>query len=106
METLVSRPEANIGCIQIENDTMTPTFQVGSHVAVTPGDYEGDAVYAVRIEGVIQIKRIMWTPQGFRIISDNKAYPSYTMRRNEIVFIGRVSKPFNNLEFETQQLTP
>jgi phage repressor protein C with HTH and peptisase S24 domain len=95
MDTYVFSAEANIGCMKIETDAMSPTFQVGSYVAVTPGDFECDAVYAVKLGGVIQIKRIMWTPQGFRIISDNQAYPNYTVKPKEIVFIGRVSRPFN-----------
>jgi len=67
---------------------------VGSYVAITPCNWEGDAVYAAKVGGVIQIKRIMWTPQGFLVISDNKAYPSYTVKPDEIVIVGKVSKSF------------
>ena len=91
MNTGVQTAKTNAGFLQLETDAMSPTYKAGDYVAVERGDFTEDGIYAIGIGGVIQIKRLMWIPQGFLVISDNKAYPSYPVRVQDIDIVGKVS---------------
>ena len=90
MNISVQTAKTDVGFLRLETDAMSPTFKVGDYIAVEHGDFTEDGIYAVEIRGVIQIKRLMWIPQGFLVISDNKKYPSYPVRVQDIDIVGKV----------------
>jgi len=90
MNTIVQTAKAGAGFLQLETDAMSPTYKAGDYVAIEQEGFTEDGIYAIGIGGVIQIKRLMWIPQGFLVISDNKAYPSYPVRVQDVDIVGRV----------------
>jgi len=90
MNISVQTDKPNVGFLRLETDAMSPTFRAGDYIAVEQGDFTGDGIYAIEIGGVVQVKRLMWMPQGFLVINDNKAYPSYPARVQDVDVIGRV----------------
>ncbi|MDR0487662.1 MAG: hypothetical protein LBG91_05390 [Treponema sp.] len=36
------------------------------------------------------VKRVLFTPKGYRVISDNKMYPGYTGNAEEVSIVGKV----------------
>jgi len=84
----------NAGFLQLDTDARTPTFRAGDFVRVEPETFTEDGIYAIEIRGVVQVKRLMWIPQGYLVISDNKEYPPYPVRVQDIDIVGRVVTAF------------
>lgn len=84
----------NLVLMDVEGDSMLPTFKAGDTVLVDKGQRRilpGD-IYAMRMDNSLVVKRLNILPNGrVRVISDNKElYPPETVYADEVHVIGRV----------------
>lgn len=84
-----------LAIFEADGDSMEPTISTGDLVMVdTERRSTGGGIMAYRLGDEAFIKRIMKTPEGFQIISDNRDdYPAFTIGDNELgdfEIIGRV----------------
>lgn len=84
-------------------DSMKPMFNPGDPLLVDIGvmSVDLDAIYFFRVEGEGFIKRLQRIPgEGIRVISENKAYESWTIRKDmDFQVFGRVLKVWCSEEF-------
>jgi len=76
--------------LPVRGDSMTPTLNDGDMVVCDGGGWDGDGIYVIKTVDETFVKRVQHTPQGYRIVSDNKLYESYTGSAEEIAIVGRV----------------
>jgi len=84
--------------ITATGDSMLPTIADGDEMLVntadrTPGARGG--IYVLRIDGTLAVKRVARQADGWRITSDNPAYPP--MRPEAVEIIGRVVRLMRTL---------
>ena len=73
------RSSQGVSIVNVPTDSMEPTIRKGDIVFIdtTIHCYIGDGIYAFSINGELYIKRIQKLMSGgYRMISDNQAYPS------------------------------
>jgi phage repressor protein C with HTH and peptisase S24 domain len=81
--------------IEISGDSMWETLHDGDHVLVDPsqGNPRREGLYVIRIDDMLQVKRISMHPVTKRLTvkSDNPAYPTYdNIEPADIAMVGRV----------------
>ena len=76
--------------LPVRGDSMTPTLNDGDMVVCDGGGWDGDGIYVIKTIDETFVKRVQHTPQGYRVVSDNKLYESYTGSAEEIAIVGRV----------------
>ncbi len=81
--------------IEISGDSMWETLHDGDHVLVDPsqGNPRREGLYVIRIDDMLQVKRISTHPVTKRLTvkSDNPAYPTYdNIEPADIAMVGRV----------------
>jgi phage repressor protein C with HTH and peptisase S24 domain len=54
------------------------------------GGWDGDGIYVIKTEDKAFVKRVVFTPDGYQIISDNKMYPTYGARNENMAIVGKV----------------
>ena len=82
---------AELRAIRVSGDSMTPTLHDGDVVICELSGWNGDGIYVIRTHEFAFVKRIVLQPDGFRVISDNKNYPPYTIRDGEeTMLVGKV----------------
>jgi len=66
----------NASMITVAGDSMLPTLSDGDAILVDRGDRRGvsGAIHVVRHDGVLLVKRLARTRDGFELVSDNPAY--------------------------------
>lgn len=76
----------------VNNDTMTPTFNIGDQVLVdTTVKLKTDAVYCIEYAGFRSIKRLSWQSDGsVKLLCDNECYGPRNCKPSEIQIIGPV----------------
>ena len=70
----------------VTGDSMYPTYRSGDTVVCvdTDGEFKGDAIYIISLDGDIMIKRLAKSPQGIlHIISDNPNNPNFEINLKE-----------------------
>ena len=85
----------NVRIITGLGDSMAPTFKEGDLLFVDTAikGVDIDAIYAFSLDGELFIKRVARIRGGFEVISDNKRYKSWTLKKAEmkdVRVIGRV----------------
>jgi hypothetical protein len=84
----------SVAIIRVEGDSMTPTLSHGDEIMVDEGDGAPrlrDGIYVLRRDGVLLVKRLGLAARGtVRVISDNAAYPSEDVAREDLTIVGRV----------------
>lgn len=76
----------NCFAIEIIGDSMEPEYSNGDYIVVSPvnGDRKDDGVYAIRIDGMLKIKRLQFKLDGsIDIVSINPNYPTEKYVPNE-----------------------
>ncbi len=70
------RPD-NASMIEVTGDSMEPVLGHGDTILVDRGDRRGvsGAIYVVRYDGALLVKRLARVPGGIELVSDNTAYP-------------------------------
>lgn len=85
-----------LSVIRVKGDSMSPTLSDGDEILVDRNDAADrlrDGIYVLRVEDMINVKRIALHPagKGFEVKSDNPAYPAWTKLDPEsVTIIGRV----------------
>jgi transcriptional regulator with XRE-family HTH domain len=87
-------PSANVRSLQIMaafGDSMEPTLHEGDAVIVDISEKKivRDGMYVVRIGEGLFVKRVQVTPEGLRLLSDNKFYEPINTTPESIEVIGR-----------------
>jgi phage repressor protein C with HTH and peptisase S24 domain/DNA-binding XRE family transcriptional regulator len=76
--------------LPVKGDSMNPTLSDGDMVVCDGGGWDGDGVYVIKTIEETFVKRVQHTSDGFRIISDNKMYESYTESNEKVAIVGKV----------------
>ena len=90
-----------IEAINVTGDSMEPSFSYDDIVFINRSktDVSRGGIFTIRTEHGLFIKRIQVRLDGkLDIISDNKDYPAYVARRDEVEVIGRVVGRFGSVE--------
>ena len=90
IETLGLDP-ARAAMLRARGDSMEPTIADGDQIVVDERDTRvtaSPAVFVLRVEGALLVKRVSQGAEGLRVASDNPAYPAFVAEGAEI--IGRV----------------
>ncbi|MBD3809628.1 MAG: LexA family transcriptional regulator [Sulfuricurvum sp.] len=91
----------HIEAINVSGDSMEPTFGYNDIIFInrTKNDISRGGIFTIRTEHGLFVKRIQVRIDGkLDIISDNKDYPTYVARRDEVEIIGRVVGRFGRVE--------
>lgn len=87
---------SSLSIIGVLGDSMEPTLHDGDEVMVDLGDGQArlrDGIYVLRMDDMLNIKRIAIEPQGKRVsvLSDNPTYPSWRgLEKRMLNIVGRV----------------
>ncbi len=76
--------------LKVAGDSMYPTLSDGDIVVCDSNGWSGDGIYVIRTSDSEFVKRVVLTPQGYQVISDNNLYPPYACRTEDAEMIGRV----------------
>lgn len=90
IETLGLDP-ARAAMLRARGDSMEPTIADGDQIVVDERDRRitaNPAIFVLRLDGALLVKRVSRAGQGVRVASDNPAYPAFETDDAEI--IGRV----------------
>lgn len=90
-----------IEAINVSGDSMEPTFSYNDVVFINRNkkDIGRGGIFTIRTESGLFIKRIVQRVDGMvDIISDNKIYPTQTLKPSEMEVIGRVVSRFGNVD--------
>ena len=71
-----------------EGDSMLPTIAPGDELLIDARDREGEGLFVLRRDGALLVKRVARAAEGWRLLSDNPAYPPISAAGAER--IGRV----------------
>jgi SOS-response transcriptional repressor LexA len=80
----------HLASLPVRGDSMEPTLHDGDLVVCDGGGWDGDGIYVIKTAEKIFVKRVLFTPQGYQVVSDNKLYPSYTGGEEEMSILGKV----------------
>ncbi|WP_457561798.1 LexA family transcriptional regulator [Caminibacter pacificus] len=90
--------DKNLDAINVIGDSMEPTIKDGSIIFIDRNDknIRNGGIFVVNTNAGVFVKRVNLKSSGeIELISDNKAYPSETIKPNEIEIVGRVVKIFS-----------
>lgn len=96
LRELTGGSPSGLSVITVTGDSMSPTLSDGDDILVDASDGADrlrDGIYVLRIEDMLNVKRLAMNPTGggFEIRSDNSAYPTWRDCDPETVsIIGRV----------------
>lgn len=84
----------NLAVVEIEGDSMEPTFRSGDEVLINLNDTSivDSGIFALIQNETLVIKRIFSIPDGFEFRSENTSHPSWIVKTdnlNAIKIIGR-----------------
>lgn len=93
LRTMVSGGTKALSIIQVEGHSMAPTLCDGDEIMVDRADTapRRDAIYVIRMDDALHVKRVRRNAAALSVISDNPAYESWPDRDPATVeIIGRV----------------
>lgn len=87
--------------LRVEGDSMEPLLDDGDRILVDrgrrrPGASDG-ALWVIRVEGALSVKRVQVAARGMRIVSVNPAYPPVERPAREVEVLGRVVRMMRDL---------
>jgi phage repressor protein C with HTH and peptisase S24 domain len=80
----------DLAMLPVRGDSMDPTLHDGDMVVCDSGGWDGDGIYVIKSTEKAFVKRVVFTPEGYQIISDNKMYPSYGANDENLKIVGKV----------------
>jgi repressor LexA len=86
------RPAA-ASMIRVEGDSMAPTLESGDEILVDRDQNRlvgRGAIYVVRVDGALMVKRLRVAVGGVEVASDNPEYPAVVRNAAEVEVVGRV----------------
>ena len=81
-----------LAAIYVNGDSMEPTLQRGDLVVCDSCGWDGDGIYALRMDGYGYVKRLARKPGKLVVISDNPKYETWEepTESEAVSIIGRV----------------
>ena len=81
-----------LAAIYVNGDSMEPTLQRGDLVVCDSCGWDGDGIYALRVDGCGYVKRLARKPGKLVVISDNPKYETWEepTESEAVSIIGRV----------------
>lgn len=76
--------------LPVKGDSMSPILHEGDLVVCDSGGWDGDGIYVIKTQESAYVKRVVMTSKGYTVISDNKAYPSYSESKEDVEIVGKV----------------
>ncbi len=76
--------------LPVQGDSMSPTLHEGDLVVCDSGGWSGDGIYVIKTQESAYVKRVVLTSKGYTVISDNKAYPTYSESKEDVDIVGKV----------------
>lgn len=80
----------DLAALKVKGDSMYPTLSDGDLIVCDKGGFQGDGIYVIRTSEYEYVKRLILTPAGFNVISDNPQYPAYLCTNEDSTVIGKV----------------
>jgi transcriptional regulator with XRE-family HTH domain/SOS-response transcriptional repressor LexA len=80
----------DLAMLPVRGDSMDPTLHDGDMVVCDGGGWDGDGVYVIKTSDEAFVKRVLHTPDGYQVVSDNKLYPGYLTRSESLRIVGKV----------------
>lgn len=83
---------ADASIIAVAGDSMAPTLLDGDRLLVDRADRQprgAGGVYVVRRADALAVKRVMPEGRGWRVVSDNPAYPAEALAGDALAVVGR-----------------
>ncbi len=76
---------ANVFLMPVKGDSMYPTLRNGALVMVNRVEqFTGDSIYVFRYDGQLMVKRLQFSKDGLRVVSDNETYKEWSLSKSEI----------------------
>jgi len=88
----LSRDGRNLVAVPVYGESMEPTLSRGNLAICDLGGFKDDGVYVLRDgeRGLMFCKRLIWTPGGWTVVSDNPRYEPMKVEDKSIEVIARV----------------
>lgn len=80
----------DLKALRVSGDSMAPTVKDGDLVVCGVDGWQGDGLYVYLAQNFPCVKRLILLPDGYQIMNDNKIYPSWSCKTDEIEIVGRV----------------
>ena len=80
----------DLKALRVSGDSMAPTVKDGDLVVCGVDGWQGDGLYVYLAQNFPCVKRLILLPDGYQIMNDNKIYPTWTCKTDEIEIVGRV----------------
>lgn len=83
---------ASASIIRVEGESMAPDIRDGDRILVDRGETRvarGGGVFVIRRDDLLSVKRLTPLAHGWRVASDNPAYPTVECPRAAVTVIGR-----------------
>lgn len=89
----------DISALEVNGDSMEPTISSGDLVICDCCGWDGEGIYALRLNGDAFIKRLSKSSKSLLIISDNPKYPprEEPLESEAIQIIGKIHALIHNL---------
>ena len=90
----------NLTALYVNGDSMEPTLQRGDLIVCDSCGWDGEGIYALRMDGCGYVKRLARKPGKIVIISDNPKYEAWEepAESQAIDIIGRVHYTFKHVD--------
>ena len=90
----------NLTALYVNGDSMEPTLQRGDLIVCDSCGWDGEGVYALRMDGCGYVKRLARKPGKIVVISDNPKYEAWEepTESQAIDIIGRVHYTFKHVD--------
>lgn len=87
--------EDNLAIVGVVGDSMEPSVCRGDTLLIDQGSKQltDNAIYAIRLDDAVMVKRLQKLPDGIKVISDNRFYEPYELKGSQLQqlhIIGRV----------------
>lgn len=80
----------DLKALRVSGDSMAPTVKDGDLVVCGVDGWQGDGLYVYLAQNFPCVKRLILLPDGYQIMNDNKIYPTWACKTDEIEIVGRV----------------
>ncbi|MGI5093430.1 S24 family peptidase [Treponema socranskii] len=90
----------NLTALYVNGDSMEPTLQRGDLIVCDSCGWDGEGIYALRMDGCGYVKRLARKPGKIVVISDNPKYQAWEepAESQAIDIIGRVHYTFKHVD--------
>jgi len=80
----------HLASLPVKGDSMEPTLHDGDLVVCDGGGWDGDGIYVLKTYDTAYVKRVQLSTDGYKVISDNKMYDSFTESVEKLSIVGKV----------------